>query len=78
MNRVPVARRSPQAGLSALASRYTVTFDGSLDPTFGPWGYDETCRDLTVPAALEPVEARALVLDAWTHGIATRDAGGVA
>lgn len=57
-------------------ARYTVAFDALPGRVSGPWGFRETCRDLAVSALLAPVQARALVLDAWSRGSASREAGG--
>lgn len=72
---VAVTRKGRQVPAGAFDARYTVTFDALPGRTFGPWDYHEMRRDLTVSALLEPVEARALVLDAWLNGTATCPTG---
>jgi hypothetical protein len=42
--------------------------------TFGPWGFAEIIRELTVSALLSPLAARNLVIDAST-GTATAEMG---
>lgn len=69
---VTVTRKGKEQ-VGALDARYTVTFDALPDKTYGPWSYRETRDDLTVSALLEPAEARALILDAFTGDSASRE-----
>jgi hypothetical protein len=72
---VTVARNGLVRWYDALHDYYTVTLDALPGRTFGSWTFDETCRDLTVSALLSPADARALVLDAWAAGSASRPVG---
>ena len=70
-----VVRNDESVHKDALTAHYTIAFDALPGQTFGPYGFAETWRDLTVSADLSNVDARNLVLDAWTDGSATRAAG---
>lgn len=70
---VTVTRKGKKRPAGALDARYTVTFDALPGKTYGPWSYRETRDDLTVSALLEPVEARALILDAFADDSASRE-----
>ncbi|MEX5635771.1 hypothetical protein [Parafrankia sp. FMc2] len=72
-NAVTVTRKGAKKKVGAFDARYTVEFSALPGKKFGPWDYRETQRDLTVSALLEPTEARALVLDAFVEGSATRE-----
>jgi hypothetical protein len=43
--------------------------------TFGPYGFAEMVRDLTVSALLSPLDARTIVCDAAVDGSATSPMG---
>lgn len=51
--------------------RFTSEFSRLPGQIFGPYGFPELCRDLTVSALLTPMEARNLVMDAAVKGSAT-------
>jgi hypothetical protein len=68
-------QKTPAAG-GAFANRYSLTFDALPGKAFGPYDFREAREQLYVAALLSRVEARALLLDAWTAGAATRAMGG--
>lgn len=55
--------------------RYRLAFSKLPGREFGPYGFGEATRDLTISALLEPIDARNLVLDAAASGVATRATG---
>jgi hypothetical protein len=76
VQRVTVTRKGKVRKGDATAERYTVSFDALPGRTFGPWGFRETYQDLTVSALLSWADARALVLDTWESGSASRPVEG--
>jgi hypothetical protein len=55
--------------------RFRLEFSQLPGKSFGPWGFAETVRDLTISALLEPLKARDLVMDAFSKGSATSAMG---
>jgi hypothetical protein len=51
--------------------QYVVEFSALPSTVFGPWDFTVTVWVLTVSAVLSPIDARTLVLDAYTNGSAT-------
>ena len=54
---------------------FRVRFSQLPGKSFGDWEFAETVRDLTVSALLSSIDARNLVLDASSYGIATSPVG---
>lgn len=60
--------------VTRCGTQYTLQFSQLPGKTFGPWGFAEIIRELTVSALLSPLAARNLVIDAST-GTATAEMG---
>jgi hypothetical protein len=56
-------------------ARFTLSFSRLPGRTSGPFDFAEAVRDLTVSALLVPVDARNLVMDASTDGVAVSHTG---
>lgn len=60
----------PTVTVRKKGKRFTLEFSRLPGKSFGPWSFEETIRDLTISALLEPLAARDLVMDAAVHGSA--------
>jgi hypothetical protein len=72
MNTVTVKRKGQGTRDAISQTKYVLEFSKLPDQHFGPWGFHETARDLTVSALMTATAARDAVMAAFAEGSVTR------